>query len=168
MPHLLRIDASSRQEGSHSRALADKAEASWRAAHPDGTVTTRDVTDGAIPILSAATTAGFCTSDDAMTPDLRAATVRSDRLIAEVQAADTLLISAPIYNFASPAALKLWIDQVVRLGRPLPSTMARSPGSSRRAGPFCAWPMGLGATALAVRWPRQIFWRLTCGFCCAF
>ncbi|MEM7487565.1 MAG: NAD(P)H-dependent oxidoreductase [Pseudomonadota bacterium] len=117
MAHLLRIDSSSRGAGSHSRALADSAEAAWRGAHPGGTVTVRDVARDAIPVIPEATIAGFYTPAADMTPDLRDATALSDRLIAEVQAADTLLISAPIYNFAPPAALKLWIDQVVRIDR---------------------------------------------------
>ncbi|MEM8824026.1 MAG: NAD(P)H-dependent oxidoreductase [Pseudomonadota bacterium] len=117
MPHLLRIDSSSRQTGSHSRALADSAEAAWRQTHPGGTVTNRDVTDGTIPVISEATIAGFYTPDAAKGPDERAATALSDMLIAELQAADTLLISAPIYNFAPPASLKLWIDQIVRINR---------------------------------------------------
>lgn len=116
MPHLLRIDSSSRHAGSHSRALADAAEAAWRASNPAGTVTNRDVTDGTIPVIAQDTITGFYTAPEVMTPELRAATALSDRLIAEVQAADVLLISAPIYNFGVPAALKLWIDQVVRIG----------------------------------------------------
>lgn len=116
MPHLLRIDSSSRQDGSHSRALADAAETAWRAANPELTVTTRDVTDGTIPVIASDTITGFYTPPEAMTAELRGATALSDRLIAEVQAADMLLISAPIYNFGVPAALKLWIDQVVRIG----------------------------------------------------
>ncbi len=115
MPHLLRIDSSSRHAGSHSRALADAAEAAWRTAHPGGTITTRDVTDGTIPVIAQDTIAGFYTAPEAMTLELSAATALSDRLIAEVQAADILLISAPIYIFGVPAALKLWIDQVVRI-----------------------------------------------------
>lgn len=49
-----------------------------------------------------------------MTPGLRAATARSDQRISELQSADELLISTPMYNFGIPAALKAWIDQVVR------------------------------------------------------
>ena len=116
MPHLLRIDSNSRRDGSHSRALADAVETAWRMANPGGPVTIRDVTDGTIPMTGPDTIAGFYAPRAAMTPELRAATALYDRLIAEMQAADTLLIAAPIYNFGVPAALKLWIDQVVRVG----------------------------------------------------
>jgi FMN-dependent NADH-azoreductase len=37
-------------------------------------------------------------------------------LIKEVMAADTIVIGLPIYNFGVPAALKAWIDQIVRAG----------------------------------------------------
>ncbi|MEM7642049.1 MAG: NAD(P)H-dependent oxidoreductase [Pseudomonadota bacterium] len=47
----------------------------------------------------------------------RDATALSDALIAELQATETLLISTPIYSFAPPAALKLWIDQIVHIDR---------------------------------------------------
>ena len=41
----------------------------------------------------------------------------SDELVYELAAADTILITTPIYNLSVPAALKAWIDQVVRVGR---------------------------------------------------
>jgi len=41
----------------------------------------------------------------------------SETLVEEVLAADTIVIGAPMYNFAISAPLKGWIDQVVRLGR---------------------------------------------------
>ena len=41
----------------------------------------------------------------------------SDTLIAELEAADEIVIGMPIYNFAPPAALKAWADQVAVPGR---------------------------------------------------
>ena len=41
----------------------------------------------------------------------------SDTLIDELRQADTIVIGAPMYNFAIPAPLKAWIDQVVRVGQ---------------------------------------------------
>jgi FMN-dependent NADH-azoreductase len=40
----------------------------------------------------------------------------SAELIAEIQAAEVLLISTPMHNFTVPAVLKSWIDYVVRPG----------------------------------------------------
>ena len=40
----------------------------------------------------------------------------SDRLITQVQAADLLLLGAPMYNFTVPCMLKAWVDHVARAG----------------------------------------------------
>lgn len=116
MPTLLRIDASSRTEGSHSRELGDRAEQNWLKANPTGRVVTRDVSTTEIPPISAQTITGFYTPADSMTPDLLAATALSDQLIEELQSADYLLITTPMYNFGVPAGLKAWIDQITRIG----------------------------------------------------
>lgn len=115
MTTLLRIDASARTEGSHSRDLGHAYEAAWRAAHPGGTVVHRDLAASAIPQITAPTIAGFYTPADAMTDDLRAATALSDALIAELKGADDVLVTTPMYNFSIPAALKAWVDQIVRI-----------------------------------------------------
>ncbi|MEM9344002.1 MAG: NAD(P)H-dependent oxidoreductase [Pseudomonadota bacterium] len=114
MPTLLRLDTSARTTGSHSRALGDTAETRWRAAHPSGTVTRRDLGTNPVPILTETAVAGFFV--DTPTPAQQKATAPSDALIAELKAADTLLITAPIYNFGVPATLKAWIDQITRIG----------------------------------------------------
>jgi len=116
MTLLLRINSSSRTTGSHSTAVADHFEACYRRKHPDCRVIARNVADGSIPIIGQKTIEGFYTAPSEMSADIKAATALSDRLIAELQEADTLLIAAPIYNFSVPAALKAWIDQIVRIG----------------------------------------------------
>lgn len=116
MTLLLRINSSSRQTGSHSTAVADHFETCFREKHPGCRVISRQVADGSIPIISQETIEGFYTPAESMTDDLKAATELSDTLINELQQADTLLITAPIYNFSVPAALKAWIDQIVRMG----------------------------------------------------
>ena len=40
----------------------------------------------------------------------------SDELIAELKAADTLIIGAPMYNFGIASTLKTWFDHVLRAG----------------------------------------------------
>jgi FMN-dependent NADH-azoreductase len=40
----------------------------------------------------------------------------SDTLIAEIKAADVVVIGVPVYNFNIAAGLKNWIDQIVRAG----------------------------------------------------
>lgn len=116
-PLLLRIDSSARTEGSYSRRLADLAQARWEAAFPNGRVLRRDLAATPIDHIEAATIQGFYTPAEQLTPALRDALAVSDALIAELKAAHTLLISAPIYNFSVPSALKAWIDHVVRINQ---------------------------------------------------
>ena len=40
----------------------------------------------------------------------------SDKAIAELLAADVLVIGAPLYNFGIPSTLKAWLDHVARAG----------------------------------------------------
>lgn len=142
-PILLRIDASSRTEGSASRRLADAVEARWRAAHPHGQVRHRDLAREPIPHIAAATIAGYYAPPEAMTRDLRAATRLSDELIAELKGAHTLLIAAPIYNFSLPSSLKAWIDQVVRIGHTFAYEDGRFSGLVR--GPKAVLALAYGA-----------------------
>lgn len=41
----------------------------------------------------------------------------SEMLIAEIEAAEAVVLSTPMYNFATPSVLKAWIDLVLRPGR---------------------------------------------------
>jgi FMN-dependent NADH-azoreductase len=110
--HILRIDASARRTGSVSRDLADKIIDRIGA---DATVTTRDLADGMSLIDEAWVGANFTPEDD-RTDEQREKLALSDTLVAEIKAADTLVIGLPIYNFGVPAALKAWVDQVARAG----------------------------------------------------
>ncbi|MEP3045437.1 MAG: NAD(P)H-dependent oxidoreductase [Roseibium sp.] len=116
MTQLLRINSSSRLEGSHTAAVADAFETEFRKKHPGYPVITRNVADGSIPFIAQKTIEGFYSPQDNLPVDLKEATALSDELIKEVQTSDTLLLAVPIYNFAVPAALKAWIDQIMRIG----------------------------------------------------
>ena len=54
------------------------------------------------------------TPDDERTPSQRERLAESDALIAELEAADVIVIGTPMYNFGIPATLKAWVDQVAR------------------------------------------------------
>jgi FMN-dependent NADH-azoreductase len=112
---LLRIDASSRTEGSVSRALADYFLERWQALHPEDQIVVRDLAQTVVPQLEPLAYDGFYTAEVERTPAMRAALAWSDRLIAELKAADVLLLTVPMYNFTVPASLKAYIDQVVRI-----------------------------------------------------
>src|SRR5579864_4518252 len=46
----------------------------------------------------------------------------SERLIAELEAADIVVIGTPMNNFTVPSTLKAWIDHIVRIRRTFRST----------------------------------------------
>lgn len=109
---LLRIDASARHEGSVSRALADSVAARLAPAQ----TVTRDLAATPVPQLDGAWLGANVTQAQTRTPEQRETLALSDALIAEVEAADTLLIALPIYNFGVPSSLKAWFDMIARAG----------------------------------------------------
>lgn len=111
MTNLLRIDASARHEGSVSRDLTDRIIARLGASN----ITTRDLSGG-VPLIDESWVAANFTPADQRTTDQAATLTLSDTLVAELQAADTVVIGLPIYNFGVPAALKAWVDLVARVG----------------------------------------------------
>jgi FMN-dependent NADH-azoreductase len=117
MSSLLRIDASSRLHGSHSRALADAFESAWLARFPGDPIVRRDLAAKPIAHIQETTITGFYASPESLDAKLKDALALSDKLISELNTADTVLIATPMYNFSIPSALKSWIDQVVRINK---------------------------------------------------
>ena len=109
---ILRIDASARKTGSVSRDLVGKI-----VSRIDGArVITRDLADMPVPQIDEAWITASFTPSDQRTEEQATALALSDELVAEIKAADILVIGLPIYNFGVPSALKAWIDQVARAG----------------------------------------------------
>ena len=57
------------------------------------------------------------TPQEARTPHQKELLSLSDSLLAELEQADQYVFGVPMYNFGVPSALKLWIDQIARVGR---------------------------------------------------
>ncbi len=112
---LLLIQASPRGERSHSRKLGKRYLDAWQSARPAGRVAVRDLGLTPPPFVTEAWVAGAFAGVDAH-PDAAEAIAISNQYIDELLAADELLIATPIYNLSIPAALKAWIDQIVRPG----------------------------------------------------
>ncbi|MBW8328159.1 MAG: NAD(P)H-dependent oxidoreductase [Thiobacillus sp.] len=110
---VLRVDASARGEGSVSRQLADLMLDELAGRVHGVSVARRDVASG-LPFVDADWVAANLTEPDARNVAQRQVLAQSDDLVAELMAADVLVIATPIYNFSVPASLKAWIDQVAR------------------------------------------------------
>ena len=112
---LLRIDSSARSS-SVTRQLTAKFVEEWKKNHPTGEVIQRDLSTTVLPHITDHW-AGAHLEPSQLTPAQRNYLAISDGLIEELQAADTIVIGAPMYNFAIPSSLKAWIDQIVRMGK---------------------------------------------------
>lgn len=114
MTQILHIDSSARRDGSVSRALSGEL-ADGLARKFAAQVTLRDLNDGLPKIDDAWIDANF-------TPSVKRSDAQRDvlspsrHLVSELEAADHIVIGLPLYNFAIPSALKMWIDQVSRPG----------------------------------------------------
>ncbi|HEX3483454.1 MAG TPA: NAD(P)H-dependent oxidoreductase [Micropepsaceae bacterium] len=115
MSNVLFITSSLFGENSKSRALALDIIQAWRETHTGTRVTVRDT--AAIPHLSGDTLAALMTPAAQRSPEQNEAAAFADALIGEIEAADTIVIAAPMYNFAIPSTLKAWIDHIARAGR---------------------------------------------------
>lgn len=109
---ILRIDASARTAGSFSRDLTDRV--IDRLASADTAITIRDLGVSPPTIISEDWVNANFTPDESRSDAQKQILAESDALIDELQAADTLVIGLPMYNFGVPAAFKAWIDQVAR------------------------------------------------------
>jgi FMN-dependent NADH-azoreductase len=114
--NILQINSSARTVGSHSTRLATDLVQRLQASNPEAALTLRDLGRTPHPALDEATLQALFTPADQRTPAHAERVAQDDALIAEVQAADVLVLGVPMYNFGVPAALKNWIDAIARTG----------------------------------------------------
>ena len=115
---LLRIDSSPLgSDASFSRELTAEFVQHWPQTHPGGEVVSRDLATTQLPQVTAEWIGAVYTPEAALTARQREVLAISDELIAELYDADEYVFGVPMHNFSIPASLKLWIDQIVRLGK---------------------------------------------------
>ena len=117
MPTLLHIDSSALYGRSVSRQLTGAFVAQWKSSHPDGAVIYRDLNATEIPPISAEWVGAVYAPEAAHTPQQKKLLSLSDSLLAELEQADEYVFGVPMHNFGIPSVLKLWIDQIARVGR---------------------------------------------------
>jgi FMN-dependent NADH-azoreductase len=111
---LFRLDASIQSEGSHSRAIADIVEASWREAQPDAAVVRRSIGLDPLPSTTWALAVMANRTDAAQRTDAqREAVTVAASLVDELLDADALLFAVPLYNFGVSEHFKTWVDVVI-------------------------------------------------------
>lgn len=117
MTTLLHIDSSPRMERSSSRRLTAHFVECWRCLNPDGMIISRDLATHALPFITEEWIAAAFADASQHSERQQKAIAVSNELVDELIRADELVIGSPMYNYTVNAALKAWIDQVVRVGR---------------------------------------------------
>jgi FMN-dependent NADH-azoreductase len=112
MNTILHLNSSIYGDGGQSSRLARE----FVAQFPQARVLARDLANDPLPHLDAERFGAFLAKPEARTPAQAAVVAESDVLIAELKAADTLVIGLPMYNFGLPSQLKAYFDHVARAG----------------------------------------------------
>lgn len=113
---ILQINASARTQGANSTRLADAISARLKAAHPQAQLELRDLARQPHPMLDQDALGALFTPAEQRSAEQTARVTLDDALIAQVQAADVLVLGVPMYNFGVPVQLKCWLDAIARAG----------------------------------------------------
>lgn len=114
--NILQINASARREAANSTRVADSITARLQATNPAASLTLRDLAVTPHPVLDEAALGALFTPAQKRSAEQAARVALDDALIAEVQAADAIVLGVPMYNFGVPVQLKNWIDAIARNG----------------------------------------------------
>jgi FMN-dependent NADH-azoreductase len=113
---ILQVNSSARREASHSTRLANRLVQRLREADPGASLTIRDLNATPHPVLDEVALGALFTPAGQRSSVQMARVALDDALIAEIAAADVVVLGVPMYNFGVPAPLKNWIDAISRAG----------------------------------------------------
>jgi len=112
--NILQINSSARVAGSQSTVLANEITTRLLAANPGAKVVVRDLAANPHPALNESALGALFTPAEQRNAEQAARVAQDDALIAELQAADAVVLGVPMYNFAISTQLKNWIDAICR------------------------------------------------------
>lgn len=119
MTKLLVVETSARGDSSISRHMTRRFLAHWQATHPGSEIVERDLAKTDLAFITAPWLQAYFTPPGQQSAEAKEALRLSDELVAELLAADEIVISTPVYNYNVPASLKAWVDHIVRKGMTL-------------------------------------------------
>lgn len=114
--NILQITSSVRGDASESTRVTTQIVDKLLARNPGAKVVRRDFGAQPHPILDGAAVGALFTPAEQRSAEQAARVALDDALIAEAQAADVIVIGAPMYNFGMPTQLKNWFDAIARSG----------------------------------------------------
>jgi FMN-dependent NADH-azoreductase len=112
--NILQVNSSARVAGSQSTPLATAISSLLLVANPGATLKVRDLAATPHPALDEPALGALFTPAEQRTAEQAARVALDDALIAEIQAADAVVLGVPMYNFAISTQLKNWIDAICR------------------------------------------------------
>ncbi len=116
MKKILHLISSPRGDASFSIKLGKAIVEKIKLAYADSTVKEVNLVQKQFPHLEEVHLNAFFTPVENRSPANLAAIKHSDEAIAEIMAADIIVIGAPLYNFGIHSTLKAWIDHIARAG----------------------------------------------------
>lgn len=126
MATILHIDVSAQAiDRSISRKLSARFMETWMAKRPGDTVIRRDIGQKPPGFISAKWIEACFTPEGQRSPELDETLMESDELIGELEVANIVVLGTPMYNYGMPAALKAWVDSVVRIDKTFSFDLAR-------------------------------------------
>jgi FMN-dependent NADH-azoreductase len=131
MTSLLLVTSSLFGTASESRQIALEFVAALRDQKMGMRIIERDLAPTRMPHLSNATLTALATPAEQRSSAQRDAVAFADTLIEEVEAAETIVLAVPMYNFTIPSTLKAWLDHIARAGRTFRYTAAGPEGLLR-------------------------------------
>lgn len=114
--NILHIISSPRGDSSFSIKLGNAIVEKIQLENPGSTLKTTNLVESRFPHLEESHLTSFFTPAENRTEANREAVRHSDDAIADLQAADSIVIGAPLYNFGIHSTLKAWIDHIARAG----------------------------------------------------
>ena len=114
--NILQINSSARAAASQSTRIANNIVERLRDSDPSATLSVRDFARQPHPALDESALGALFTPADKRTAEQNARVALDDALIAELKAADVVVLGVPMYNFGVPTQLKNWIDAIARAG----------------------------------------------------
>lgn len=114
--NILQINSSARGGNSHSTRLAGEIVARLQSIQANTRLSVRDLGQTPHPALDEKALQALFTPAEQRTPEQTARVALDDALIAEIKAADAVVLGVPMYNFGVTAQLKNWIDAIARAG----------------------------------------------------
>jgi FMN-dependent NADH-azoreductase len=139
MKTILHVSCSPRGEAAESLRLSRNILGFLLQAHPEAVVVERSIGGVEIPWIDA----DYATSQQSLADVSQTGSMAtSEALVQELERADIVLIGTPMHNMTVPAALKAWIDHVVRARRTFDVTPAGKVGLLRDRPVFVAVASG--------------------------